>query len=592
MKTHKYNQGVIGNCAYMAHITDQGEIVWLCLPRFDSSFIFGKLLDQEKGGGFSIQPAGKFTSKQYYYENTNILVTEFKSKTGEFRLTDWAPRFFNFERYYKPLMLFRKAEIISGNPEIIVQCDPRGDYGKLVPETQLGSNHIRYSNLGAEVRLTSNAPLNYILEQKSFALTETSYFVLSYGAPLEAPLETVAEELLHKTIIYWRRWVKYSTICNFSQKEVIRSALLLKLHQYQDTGAIIASSTTSLPEHDGSGRNWDYRYCWIRDTYYTLAALRNIGQGGELEKYSHYIHNVAINEDGRYSPVYSILGDSHFDEKIFNLAGYLGNTPVRIGNQAKEHVQNDVYGQILVSLLPLYIDHRFVDNRNQNSIALINQLLDLIDATMYEPDAGLWEFRNLSQLHCYTFLFHWAGSAAAQKIGEKLNNVELSTRATALKLKAAEQIERCYDPELKAYTQAIGSKNLDASLLQLITMNYLDPESQKAKDHLIALADELKEGESLFYRYKQQDDFGKPKTTFLICAYWYVEALACVGRVKEAESVFKKLLDYSNHLGLLSEDVEPATGSQWGNFPQTYSHVGLMNAAFRIARKKDCPDFI
>ena len=575
----------------MAHINTEAEVVWLCWPRFDSSFIFGKLLDDEKGGCFSIKPMSDYTVKQYYLDNTNVLATEFDCKDGRFRVIDCAPRFYNYERYFKPLMLFRKVELLEGSPKVQVICRPRDEYGQAEPDTQIGSNHIRYSGLSGSVRLTTNLSLSYILEEKPFVLTRSSYLVLSYGNPLEAPLETVAEELLTKTIGYWRRWVRYSNIPTFGQGEVIRSCLLLKMHQFEDTGAIIASSTTSLPEHPGSGRNWDYRYCWIRDTFYTLEALRNIGQGAELEGYSHYIQNIAANEKGRYSPVYTILADHDFEEQILDLKGYKNNQPVRIGNQAKEHIQNDVYGQLLVSLLPLYVDQRFIDE-GQNSVALINRLLDLIEQTIDEPDAGLWEFRNLSQKHCYTFLFHWAGAMAATQIGEALNEPEIVKKSQRLVEAARKQIEACYDEELGAYTQAIGSKNLDASLLQLITMNYLDPSSDRAREHLIALEKALMSENGLFYRYKHEDDFGKPQSTFLICAYWYVEALACVGRVDEAIKYFKKFGGYGNHLGLLSEDVEEKNGSQWGNFPQTYSHVGLINAAFRIETKLDLPDFI
>jgi GH15 family glucan-1,4-alpha-glucosidase len=376
------------------------------------------------------------------------------------------------------------------------------------------------------------------------------------------------------------------------QEAVIRSALTLKMHQYEDTGAITASTTTSLPEHPGSGRNWDYRFCWMRDSFYTLNALSAIGQFEELEKYSNYIENISVNTKLRYNPVYNILGTEDFEEKELDLAGYLGNKPVRIGNQAKEHIQNDVYGQILVSLLPLYTDARLSTIRRQRSKDMVMDLLNDIANTMDEPDAGLWELRNMSFRHCYTFQFHWAGASAAIKIAKYLEDEVMLDYATKIRDEAAAQIERCYKPELKAYSSAIENDRLDASQLQLITMGYLDPKSERARDHLKALEDELRTEDGLFYRYKHEDDFGKPQSTFLICAYWYVEALAAVGRLQEATEIFDNLLKYTNHLGLHSEDVDSKTGSQWGNFPQTYSHVGLMNAAFKISQKMDIPNFL
>jgi GH15 family glucan-1,4-alpha-glucosidase len=246
----------------------------------------------------------------------------------------------------------------------------------------------------------------------------------------------------------------------------------------------------------------------------------------------------------------------------------------------------------LISLLPLYTDHRFIFKERQDSARWIHTVLKKIESTIDEKDAGIWEFRNMANVHCYTNLFQWAGASAAEKMARVINDEKLLQRAIVMKEKAAAHIESCYDEERKVYTNAKGSPHLDASTLQLIMMNYLDPNSQRAKDHLIGLEKELKTPNGLFYRYLHSDDFGKPKTTFLICAFWYVEALACVGRIDEAVKEFENLLEYSNHLLLFSEDVDESTGDQWGNFPQAYSHVGLMNAAYRISMKLDMPIFL
>jgi GH15 family glucan-1,4-alpha-glucosidase len=594
VKKHTYNFGVIGNCAYMAHIDTSANIVWMCWPQFDSSFIFGSLLDEEKGGRFSILPhTDKFTTEQKYVENTNVLCTEFTSSEGKFRVTDFAPRFFQYERNYKPLMLIRKIEPVSGAPRTKVSCRPRGQYGELIPEVNQGSSHIRYMELEQQVRLTTNIPLNFIVDEQSFVLNEVKYLVLTWGIPLEAPLEETAEDFLRKTLSYWQGWVKSTSIGTFCQHQIIRSALCLKIHQFEDTGAIIASGTTSLPEYPGSTRNWDYRFCWLRDTYYILNAFHNIGHFEELEKYFHYIENITISEEDRYQPLYSITGKKLLEEKIIPLKGYPEDGgPVRIGNQAYTHIQNDVYGQVLVALLPLYVDTRFSDGGRYYSQRLVNHTLKKIEDTMNEKDAGLWEFRDIAQEHCYTFLFHWAGACSAIKIGRYFKNDQITERAIKLRDQAASKIEACYDEARGVYTMAIGQPCLDASCLQLITMGYLDPTSEKAKTHLKRLEEELKTKEGLFYRYLMEDDFGKPKSTFLICAYWYIEALACVGRLDDAIIEFEKLLRFQNHLGLLSEDVEAQTGSQWGNFPQAYSHVGQLNAAFRISKKLDKPTFL
>ncbi|NVO84098.1 glycoside hydrolase family 15 protein [Hymenobacter terrestris] len=594
MMKHTYDMGLIGNCAFLGLIGTDTAVRWLCWPRFDSSFVFGSLLDEQKGGEYSIRPVtdGGFESRQYYAANTNVLVTEITTDEGRYRVTDFAPRFPQYERYYKPLMFIRKVEPLEGTPRVRVTCRPVAEYGEQQLSRRRSSNHIAFLGMEEEIRLTTNLPLTYVLDEEAFGLNETKYLVLTYGAPLEAPLESTCERFLKSTLDYWRQWVKSTSISNFHQPAVIRSALALKMHQYEDTGAIIAASTTSLPEAPGSTRNWDYRYCWMRDTFYTLTAFNNIGHFEELERYFHYIANISSSITGKYQPLYGISGASQLTEQELPLAGYLGNQPVRIGNDAYTHIQNDVYGQVLVALLPLYVDARFVNPEQRNPEKLVYEALQQIEATMDQPDAGLWEFRNLAQRHCYTYLFHWAGSHAACHVARSLGNADMEAMASRLMQAAADRIEQCFSEEQQAYTNAIGSPHLDASTIQLIMMGYLDPASERAGRHLEALERALKTPEGLFYRYRHPDDFGTPETTFLICSFWYVEALACVGRVEEAIVEFEQLLTYTNHLGLLSEDVDAKTGSQWGNFPQAYSHVGLVNAAFRIAKKLDNPSFL
>lgn len=594
MKQHKYDYGLIGNCAYLALIDRHANVGWLCWPRFDSSFVFGSLLDNEKGGHFSIAPEWEaYESAQSYIPNTNILETTFDCEDGRFKVVDFAPRFFQYERYYKPLMLVRKIVPLEGRPRIRVSCRPKGNYGQFTPNKVFGSSHIRYKGLDAHLRLTTNIPLNYVEQEQAFVLSETKHLILTWGVPLEAALESTAETFLEKTVKYWQTWVRDTSTEQFYQDAVIRSALTLKLHQYQDTGAIIAATTTSLPEFPGSTRNWDYRYCWMRDAHYTLKALNDLSHFGILNDYAKFVENIVLGEDRRFHPLYPITMNGQPVEKILPLSGYRGERPVRIGNQAYEHIQNDVYGQVLVTMLPFFSDSRLVGQTSSESlINLVLHCLEMIESTMEEPDNGLWEFRGLTQLHCYTFLFHWAGSHAAYKIAKRVGNKPMEKMAERLIDVSAEMIERCYDVERGVYTQAIGTENLDASLIQLINMGYLDPKSKKAQQHLKVLEDNLLTPSGLVYRYKHVDDFGEPESTFLICAFWYVEALAKMGRLEEAVAIFEKLLQHGNHLGLFSEDVHEATGSQWGNFPQTYSHVGLINAAFAISRKLDKPTFL
>lgn len=588
----RYDYGAIGNGSYLALIGTDADVKWLCWPKFDSSFVFGSLIDEEVGGRFLVQPDGKYRSHQYYRKNTNVLVTEFRCDSGSFRIIDCAPRFLRYGRYYKPLMIMRKIELMSGTPRIMIKCEPKGNYGKISPSPQLGSNHIEFTGLANNLRLTSDISLNYILNSSPFVLTQDKYLVLTWGIPLEAPLKDTCEEFLQNTEKYWHSWVLRSSVGRFYQDQVIRSALILKLHQYDDTGAIIASCTASLPENLGGKRNWDYRYCWLRDAYYTLSALNHISHFGEVEKYSEYIQNIAVHEQDRYQPVYTITNESEIPEIELDLSGYRNSVPVRIGNHAYTHIQNDVYGQIMLSLLPLYVDSRFIDSKLEEARFMAARLLSKIEETINEPDAGIWEFRQRAQKHCYTFLFHWAGSMAAKKVAARLGDKTLLNYATFLEKKSSEQIERCYDEERGVYCQAIESKHLDASLLGLINMRYLNPRLSKTKRHLQVLEKNLSCGEGLFYRYKHEDDFGKPQVAFLLCAFWLVEALAKTGQIDRAIEKFEQLLKYQNHLGLMSEGYDFKNDCQSGNFPQTYSHVGLVNAAFSINNCLNRPEYL
>src|SRR6202012_2511820 len=400
MERHTYQTGIIGNCAFLAHINKNTNIDWLCWPRFDSTFIFGGLLDKNKGGTFSILPTDEYTSHQYYLENTNVLITEITTVKGaKYRVTDVAPRFYEHQRYYKPLMLIRKIEALEGTPQGVVKCEPVSDYGEVKLHVNRGSNHIQYLGGAENIRLTTNISISYVFDEQPFVLNDCKYLVLTYGEPLEAPLTSTAERFLRETTQYWRTWIKHSSIATFYQPFVIRSALTLKIHQFEDTGAIIAASTTSLPESPGSGRNWDYRYCWLRDTYYVFTSLNHIGHFEEMENFFGYIPDISVPEVFGYQPLYSITGKSRLTENILDdLDGYMGNKPVRIGNQAYEHIQNDIYGQVMISLLPLYTDHRFVFSERKDSARWVSSLLNKIERTIDEKDAGIWEFRNMANI--------------------------------------------------------------------------------------------------------------------------------------------------------------------------------------------------
>lgn len=582
---HKYNYAVTGNCSYLAYVKDDSSLEWMCWPQMDSSFVFGALIDEEKGGSFKVIPQTKFSSTQKYIENTPIIVTTFQCEDGEFEIIDFAPRFVNFNRSHKPLQFFRKIRKIRGFPKITIVCEPRGDYGKSTPTIIISSNHINYSNLHTPLRLTTNASKTYIVEQRAFVLTEDLYLVLS-GESFEAPLKETLEEFYYKTVETWRKWVKETYIPNIFQKELIRSAITIKIHQFEDTGAIIASGTTSLPEDPGSGRNWDYRYCWLRDSYFSLAALNSLGHFEEAEKYLNFVQNILVDIK-KIQPIYKINGESQILENEMDLDGYLGNKPVRVGNAAFDQKQFDSYGQVILSLLPLYTDERIIHQSNSMDLKPIYDLLNEILAVMDLPDAGIWELRGRKERHLGSYIFHWAGAKAAKRIAIYFDDQKLWQKADTVEILAGKNIEKCYCNINKCYMADQTLNHYDATGFLLITMNYLDSTAEKTKTFFQKLQLELLTEEGMIYRYRTPDDFGNTNATFLICTYWYIESLICIGDLKEASFILKKIISHANHVGLLSEDLVSKDGSQWGNFPQTYSHVGLINAVCRLARKKD-----
>jgi GH15 family glucan-1,4-alpha-glucosidase len=506
---------------------------------------------------------------------------------GEFDLIDFAPRFQLYDRFFKPSMLVRIIRPLSGEPQARVRCRPAYEYGLANVGFWRASNHIEYSGLPAPVRLTTNVPLTYVEDERPFLLEQDRHLVLTWGEPLEAGLEETAERFLERTIDYWRRWVKGTRVPRDYQHEVIRSALVLKLHQYEDTGALLAATTTSLPEYPGSGRTWDYRFCWLRDAYFTLNALERLGHSEEMENFLEYLRNICEERGGVLQPAYRINGDSEAAEhELEHLSGYNGDGPVRIGNQAFEHVQNDVYGEMVLAVSRLFLDTRFTGEIPPTTAAeMVQGLVDQIDARLDEPDAGLWEFRGKTRLHSFSVLMHWAGSRRAVEVAEALQADDLAVHARRVEQRAAELLDsRCWNDEIGALTQVAGEPQLDAALLLAVHLGYLRSDDPRATTHVDAIRDALAVDGGLLRRYTAPDDFGDTRAAFSLRS---IVRLSLIGRTDEARELFERLLSLHNGLGLYSEDLLPDTLEQSGNFPQTYSHVGLINAAFRLSRRWD-----
>lgn len=572
--------GLIGNCQYAALVRRDGAVVWTCMPRFDSPPLFGALLDEAGGGSFKIGPASARLGTQRYVSNTNVLETRFDTVDGSFRVIDFAPRFLQHDRSFRPTKLVRIVEPLSGTPRIRVSCDPILGWNRQRPRQELGSHHISFHGYDAELRLTTDASLSY-LNGEPFALTEPRRFVLSWGAPVEEPLKPLCDRFLAETTRYWQQWVKHCDIPPVYQHEVIRSALALKLHCYEDTGAIVAAITTSIPEAPGSGRTWDYRYCWLRDAYYTLGAFRLLGHFEEREEFLHFLLNVASStNDYDLAPLYRIDGRSDLEERILaDWPGYLGDGPVREGNGAAAHRQNDVFGEMVLALTPLFLDARFREQVTPPVLNLVTQLARKAVAVAGQPDAGIWEFRSEWRPQTFSSVMCWAAADRMIRIANEHRPLLADEFVSAAERLRAEILEKATDPVRANLVADYGGREVDASLLQAVTLHLLPHDDLRMHATVDAVRADL-DHHGWIKRYRTNDGFGAPVVAFTLCTFWLVEALAMLGRDDEARAVMERTRGLNTPLGLMSEDFDPTTGQMWGNHPQAYSHAGLIRAAF------------
>jgi GH15 family glucan-1,4-alpha-glucosidase len=582
---------VIGNCGFGALVDRRGRVVWSCMPRFDGDPVFCSLLngngDDEKFGFFDITLEGFERSEQHYLHNTAIVVTTLYDANGSaVEITDFAPRFKQYGRIYRPLQMVRRVRPLQGSPRVTVRLRPVCDYGASRPERTNGSNHIRYITPAMTLRLTTDASVTYILDEVPFVLEEPFTLILGPDESLTRPIDETARDFFERTSEFWIEWVRYLSLPFEWQDAVIRAAITLKLCNFEETGALIAAITASIPEAAGSERNWDYRYCWLRDAYFVVHALNRLGATKTMEDYLRYITNiVAMSEDGHLQPVYGIALEKRLTEKeVVSLAGYRAMGPVRVGNQAHEHIQNDVYGSVILASTQFFFDERLMQPGSARLFEKLEKVGEQAVKLFDKPDAGLWELRTKAKVHTFSAVMCWAGCDRLAKVAARLGKEERATywRQQADHISEVIQNE-AWDEKQNSFVESFGGTDIDASLLLLNEIGFLAADDPRFAGTVEAVEKTLRYGDHIF-RYAMADDFGVPRTSFNICTFWYIDALAALGRAEEARALFEKMLACRNHLGLLSEDVDPDTGELWGNFPQTYSMVGLVNAAMRLSK--------
>ncbi len=582
---------VVGNCEVAALIDARGRVVWMCLPRPDGDPVFSALLTRSGGasarGVFAIELVGLAHSEQRYVRNTAVLETLLSDQRGGvIRITDFCPRFRARGRMFRPMSLVRIVERVAGRPLLQVRLRPTANYGAQASAGRCGVHHLSFAGSDVAYRVTTDASISALAEDRPLVLEESLAFLLGPDETVEETPLTLARSFLEETRCYWQDWVRTLAVPFDWQEAVIRAAITLKLCTYEDTGAVLAALTTSIPESPGSGRNWDYRYCWLRDAYFVVQALNRLGATRTMEGYLHYIDQiVARSSVGELQPLYRLNGDARLPERqVDSLEGYRGMGPVRVGNAAALQKQHDVYGAVILAASQLFFDQRLARPGEQ---ALYSQLEALGEraAAVYElPDSGPWEYRHSERVHTFSAAMSWAGADRLARIGARLGQEASARRWRVCAEQMRERIlTRAWNDTRRCLVGSLGGTELDATLLLLPELGLLPATDPRFLGTLEAVGRELRDGDLLF-RYRHADDFGPPQSAFTVCAFWYVNALAASGQLQAAREQFARLLARCNPLGLLSEDIHAASGELWGNFPQTYSMVGVINSALRLSR--------
>ena len=589
------SMGVIGNCCFSALVDQRGRIVWCCLPRFDGDPVFNALLEpgEREGadpGAFAIEIEDFHEARQWYEPNTAVLRTQLFDKSGQgLEITDFAPRFFNRSRYFRPMTLVRRVRPINGAPRIRVLLDVRYDWGRKKPEITRGSNHIRYVGDALTLRLNTDASVSHLLARQAFVLTREYNFLLGADESLAEGISDTARLFEQETVSYWRKWTQRLHIPLEWQEAVIRAAITLKLSLYEDTGAIVAAMTTSIPEAPGSERNWDYRYCWLRDAFFVIRALNSLSELGTLEDYLRWLSNVVMQaKGGHIQPLFGVGLELNLPESTMDhLAGYRGMGPVRVGNQAQEHFQHDVYGNVVLGAAQAFHDHRLLHRGGAAEFKRLEAVGEQAVLIYDKPDAGMWELRTRARVHTSSALMCWAACDRLAKIAVVLKQPGRAEYWGGHAQVMRERILReSWSEERQAFAESFGGRDLDASVLLMIEVGFIDPKDPRFIATVDTLEKYLCDGPYM-RRYEAPDDFGRPETAFNICTFWRIDALARIGRKEQAREIFETMLAARNHVGLLSEDTHPVTGEMWGNFPQTYSMVGIINAAVRLSAPWD-----
>ena len=581
------NYGIIGNCQSSALIYKDSSIDWCCLPKFDSPSVFAKIIDNKIGGFFKVETVGNYNLSQEYLENTCILKTSFNNGFDEFDVIDFMPRFQTKKKsYYSPPEITRIIKRVKGNPKIRIAYVPKLDYSIGKTKSYVKSNFIvsiseneNYETL----YLYSNASLNAIVNNDVIELKSDLFFKISYYEKLIFPKFKEILLEFNQTKKYWNNWIKKTPKFKKYNNEILRSALTLKLLTYQKTGAVLAASTTSLPETIGEERNWDYRFCWIRDASMVIKVVAKLGHKNIVKNFIKFIINLIPDKNEKLQIMYGINGEKILEEKTLDhLSGYLDSSPVRIGNAAYNQKQNDIYG-ILMDAIHYQIEKFPSENEEYEELwSIVKSIVWIVKNNWMLPDKGIWEFRNEDKHFTFSKLLSWVAIDRAIKISILINKSSNIKKWKLIRKEIYNDIlKNGWNKKLGAFTQSYGSDSLDASLLLMESFDFVKPNNLKYIKTVKAIENNLM-NDGLLFRYRNKDDFGFPSSSFTVCSFWYINSLYKIGEKEKSKNYFEKILKYSNHLGLFSEDLDFKSKRLLGNFPQAYSHLALIDCALNF----------
>ena len=587
--------GLIGDMRTCALVGIDGSIDWLCIPRFDSPSVFGALLDSQKGGRFLICPsADSFQSAQAYEPMTNVLTTHFSTGSSRTILTDFMPCFTIERTLISSGELHRRIECTRGKMELEVWVEPRPGYGAHIPDVKWmeGVGYTFFaSGLGGDQGVSIITKMKFDHVENG---TIHSKFELIEGEKLDLVLRhspvrkdkamvPYTDTKLKETREYWKRWIGR---CNFNGKwkeQVLRSALTLKLLFYAPTGAMIAAATTSLPEEIGGSRNWDYRFCWIRDSSFVIWAFHSLGFNEEANSYLDWLVAAFCLTIGNLQPMLGINGTLELTEKtIGTLCGYKGSTPVREGNDAWKQFQLDLYGIFIDALFFSHKHGRGVDRKVLDY--LIVPVISELEQIWTRPDSGIWEVRSEEEHFVYSKMWAWVGVDRAERIARAHGLLDLAEKWSVLRDRMKEDIfTKGYDESIHSFVRSYGSKELDAANLLMPQVRFIAGDDPKMMSTIDATIQKLLIDGKFVYRYLADDGIPGKEGAFLICTFWLVNCLTMAGRLKEAEKILDSVAVYANHLGLFSEELDPKSGDLLGNFPQAFTHMGFITAAVNLS---------